>query len=166
MKNLRNGALLLLGLACSSAAWSQQALLLSLKAGQGADRVYSTRGATQLQVVEGARVILQRSRGRDYRLEAAERGWTWFQVQQVPAEETYIAVTPSIDGDRVALDVHYAGKDGDDTVSLTTSVVGELGEWIVLLGQDGAALERGGRRYSTAADGQRLAIKVERLPAR
>ena len=117
-----------------------------------------------MRTLDGGKVVLQRASGTDYRVVAGRRNWTWFQVEEVPAAETYIEVTPQVQGEQVTLSVVYTDRDGDDRVALNTSASGALGSWIVLLDNEPVATADGVKRYSSSAGGERLAVKVEKIP--
>lgn len=152
---------LLLSLFLSAAAQAQESLQLTFGQGQAGDRLYSSRAFPSLRAQAGSQVILQRSRGTDYRVEAAPYGRTWFQVQEVPAAETYIAVTAQTQGDQVTLEIRYSDRTADNAVSLATTVSGGLGEWIPLV-QPAAATN--GKRYNSSTAQKSLAIRVDRAP--
>ncbi|NND68739.1 MAG: hypothetical protein HKN19_14215, partial [Halioglobus sp.] len=99
----------------------------------------------------------------DYRVEAGQRSLTWFQVQQVPADASYIAVTPQLEGDNVTLVISLAEKTGDQFTSLDTTVGGKLGEWIELTGGRSSDTREGGRQYSSSSQPDQLAIRVDKV---
>tara|TARA_B100001540_G_scaffold315492_1_gene342881 strand:- start:2327 stop:2851 length:525 start_codon:yes stop_codon:yes gene_type:complete len=163
----RLAGLLLLLTCCTGAAAQAQApqpLLLTFGAGNSGVISSSTRQDTRMRGVDGAQVVLQRASGSDYKVVAGQRNWTWFQVEEVPATESYIAVTPRLQGDQVTLEVAYTHKDGNDRRALSTTASGPLGSWIVLLDDSPAPGSGGGKRYSSSAGSERLAVKVEKLP--
>jgi len=145
-------------------ASAQELLLLTLSQDghTNSAKSYGTKAPTTLTVLEGNKVILQNSSGKDYRLQASQSGWSWTQVQQVPREMTYIAVTPQLQGTTAQLEVEYSNVDGDNATSYTSTVKGELGEWIPLLQTSGNVQPDRGKRYSTQDGASQLSVRVER----
>jgi len=144
----------------SAGSNAQELLRISIGHGAGAGQLYSSSLPTSVTTLDGARVVLQRASGREYGIEAGHEGWSWFQVQQVPAQSSYIAVTPRLEGQEVSLDITIAEKTGEQFTSIGTSASGALGEWIELVGYRTA--DTGSRQYSSSAGRGQLAIKVEK----
>ena len=86
-----------------------------------------------LSVLEGQRVVLQKSRGVNYGLQTAPQSWSWTQVQQIAAAETSISVMATREGGNVSVEVDYYLREGDQSVSSSRTVQGVLGQWLPLL---------------------------------
>ena len=131
-------SILLVLLCCAAQTQAQALLYLTFAAGPPpSGKVYGTtteQTATTLSVVDGQQVVLQRKTGRDYRLQGAAQSWSWTQVQQVAANETYIAVTPHMHDGNVTVDVTYSNTQGDKSTAYSSTVSGELDSWIPLIG--------------------------------
>lgn len=149
-----------LSLGGANGTLAQELLLLSFSEGAPAAGSYSTREPITLSVTDGQEVMLARASGRDYQLEASDADWTWTQVQQLPRNSSSLKVTPQRRDQDVLLQISYVSKDGDDSLSYTSTVAGKLGEWIPLSSSQRPA-DSTGRRYSTAARANNLAVKVE-----
>ena len=121
------------------------------------------QAATTLSVVDGQRVVLQRTQGTDYRLEGGSQNWAWTQVQQGAANETTIAVTPRVHDGKVNVEVNYSKVQGDASTHYSSTVSGELGRWIALIGGASAANHRSTRVYSAGDSNQQLSLKVEQV---
>ncbi|NND66427.1 MAG: hypothetical protein HKN19_02460 [Halioglobus sp.] len=155
--------LLLITCAASADATAQELLRVTIGAGEGSSQRYSSRTPMSVTTVDAARVILRQASGTDYRVEAGQRSLTWFQVQQVPADASYIAVTPQVEGDNVTLVISLAEKNGAQFTSLDTTVGGKLGEWIELTGGPSSDARKGGRQYSSSSQPDQLAIRVDKV---
>ncbi|MEZ5569455.1 MAG: hypothetical protein R3E54_14115 [Halioglobus sp.] len=153
-------SVLWLGLATHNTQ-AQALLRLTFSEGIPAAHSYSTRAPLNLAVVDGEEVILERASGRDYRLEASNAAWAWTQVQQIPRDSSSLKLTPSRLANGVLLQVSYRAREGDEVIAYTSTVSGEMGEWIVLLGSERERSKDGGRRYATASGTPDLAVKVE-----
>lgn len=151
---------------CACAAHAQTLLHLTFAQGPPPNgKVYgiaAEQTATTLSVVNGHQVVLQRNTGRDYRLQSAVQSWTWTQVQQVAANETYIAVTPREDNGNVTVEITYSNKQGDKSTAYSSTVSGELGSWIALIGDTGTAHNKTTKVYTAGDLSQQLSLKVER----
>ena len=151
---------------CASAAQAQTLLHLTFAQGPPpSGKVYGIAAqhtATTLSVVNGQQAVLQRNTGRDYRLQGAVQSWTWTQVQQVAANETYIAVTPREHNGNVTVDITYSNKQGDKSTVYSSTVSGELGSWIALIGDAGQANNKTTKVYTAGDLSQQLSLKVER----
>ena len=127
-------------------------------------RVYGAsteQKTTTLSVMDGKQVVLQRKSGKDYQLQAAPGSWTWAQVQQVAANETYIAVTPRILGEKVTVEVAYSNTQGDKSMAYTSTVDGEIGNWIPLLNSADRSNAENVKVYTAGDLTQQLSLKVE-----
>lgn len=143
--------------------FSQELLQLSFAEGRSpASKVYGTVPVTTVSVSAGQQVVLQKSSGRDYRLQASEFGRAWTQVQQVPRNATAIAVTPRLSGTEVLLEVTYSNVEGDEALNYSSSIKGELDSWIPLYQSAAASETEGARHYSTAGQSSQLSVRVER----
>ncbi len=147
-----------------------QPLLLTFGPGQGGTQHYSSKPQTSVQTTDGATVVLQREHGTEYRLQAGEKTWTWFQIEEVPASESYLAVTPTLDGDTVTLEIDYRDRRGDTSTRFSSTLSGEVGSWITLMStgqpmQDGAAGST--RRYTagsqTYSSADPISVRVDRV---
>lgn len=156
--------MLLISCIAGTEATAQEFLRITLGEGGVSAQRYSSRAATSVTALDGARVVLKQVNGKDYAIKAGHHGRSWFQVQQVPANASYIAVTPHTAGTKVALEITIAEKAGDHLTSLETTASGTIGEWIELASHRPAAAGSGGKRYSSSGKQRLLAIKVERLP--
>lgn len=161
---LRHALLPLALCTATLAPLAQEPLRITVGAGTANAKRYDTSATTTVTTVDGASVVLKRSSGRDYSLEAGHHGWSWFQLQQVPEDESYIALTPRLQGQAVSLDITLSVKEGTRTTALETTASGSLGEWIVVLGGNSGDDGTGGRRYSSGGELQQLAVKIEKLP--
>ena len=157
-------AALLYTLLHASSLHAQESLQLTFGHGPDTGKLYSTRSFPSLRVQDGKQVILQRSSGTDYRLQASKHSLTWFQVQEVPAAETYIAVTPQVTDDQVTLEIKYSDSAAAEAVYYSSTVSGDLSKWIPLLHFAGAEPEAGGKQYSSSTSSEPLSIRVDRLP--
>lgn len=127
-------------------------------------RTISTRQPTFLTVQSGQTVTLQRTRGRDYRLNDSRGGWAVTSIEQVPAEATAVEITPALAGEEVTLAVSYRSHDAGGSVAFSTTVSGSLGEWLALLGGQPAVAADGGRSLRTGRAQESLSIRVDRAP--
>ena len=147
------------------AVHGQETLYLTFGQGQnGATKTYGTATISYppvLSVQEGQRVILQKSHGTDYRVEASSQGWSWAQVQQIAVAETSISVIPKRQGDSVSVEVNYYLREGDQSVSYSSTVQGRLGQWIPLLQPSTGNSVPGTKVYSAWDSNNMLALKVE-----
>lgn len=155
-------ALLLLGLLPAATLQAQETLQLTFGHGQQDSNRYTTRSYPRLHALDGTEVILQRSRGTDYRVQAGERGWTWFQVQQVPVADTYIAITPQVKDAGVTLQITYSDRTADEAVFFSSTVSGDFDEWLPLVHFAGAETGQGSKRYSSSTAAEPLSVKVQR----
>tara|TARA_R110002110_G_scaffold205066_7_gene417277 strand:- start:433775 stop:434269 length:495 start_codon:yes stop_codon:yes gene_type:complete len=121
---------------------------------------HTTEAQTTLTVKNGQQVILQRSSGRDYVLQAASPGWTWTQIQQRPEEELVMAITPTLKDENVEVQLNYSARDGDRATHYSSAVESKLGEWIHLTGSGPQQVS--GRSYSTSDTGEELWLQVDR----
>ncbi|GAB5452982.1 MAG: hypothetical protein Hals2KO_33100 [Halioglobus sp.] len=154
---------------CGFAA-GPEPLLLTFGPGHVGAQRYSSKPQTSVQTVDGARVVLQRERGTEYRLQAGEKTWTWFQIEEVPASESYLAVTPTLDGDTVTLEIDYRDRQGDTSTSFASTLSGEVGSWIMLMttGQPMQKSAAGSTRSYTAgsqtySSADSLSVRVDRV---
>jgi hypothetical protein len=158
-------SILLVLLCCGVQTQAQALLHLTFAAGPlPSGKVYGTTAAqtaTTLSVVDGQQVVLQRKTGRDYRLQGAAQSWSWTQVQQVSANEIYIAVTPRTHDGNVTVDVTYSNRQGDKSTAYSSTVRGELGSWIPLIGGSNTGNNRNTNVYSAGDLSQQLSLKVE-----
>lgn len=151
---------------CASAAQAQPLLHLTIAQGPppSGSKVYGNAAqqtATTLSVVDGQQVVLQRKTGRSYRLQGTQQSWSWTQVQQVAANETYIALTPRQSDGNVTVDITYSNTQGDNSTAYSSTVSGELGSWIVLIGDPAQASNKKTRVYTAGDLGEQLSLKVE-----
>jgi hypothetical protein len=163
--NISRSVLLLGLLYCGAQAQAQTMLHLTFAVGPPPNgKIYGTaaeQAATTLSVVDGGQVVLQRKTGRDYRLQGAEQNWSWTQVQQVSTNQTYIAVTPRTRDGSVTVDVAYSNTQGDKSTAYSSTVSGELGSWIPLIGGS-ITSKNGSTKVHSAGDiSQQLSLKVE-----
>lgn len=141
--------------------------MLYLTFGQGQDGAAKTYGTSTISyppvmsVLEGERVTLQKSHGTDYRMQASPQGWTWAQVQQVALAETSISVISRRQGEGVSVEVSYYLREGDQSVSYSSTVQGRLGEWIPLLQASADTSAPGSKVYAAGDSSNTLAVKVE-----
>lgn len=148
----------------SAATVAQEPLRITIgAASEGTAQRFGSRPATSVTTLDGARVILQRATGRDYMLEAGTYGWSWFQVEQVPAQASYISLTPRLEDQRVTLEFIFIERTGDDFISLESSASGPLDTWIVLAGEPPGDGGSGTRTYRSASSSEQLAVKVEKM---
>lgn len=158
-------SILLVLLCCAAQTQAQVLLHLTFAAGPPPNgKVYGTvaeQAATTLSVVDGERAVLQRKTGKDYRLLGAAQSWSWTQVQQVATNETYIAVTPHARDGNVTVDVTYSNTQGDKSTAYSSTVSGELGSWIPLIGGSNTSNNKGIKMYSAGDLSQQLSLKVE-----
>lgn len=127
-------------------------------------RVYgSTAAATlpTLSVVDGQRVTLQKFSGSDYRLQAAPLSRAATQVQEIARDATTVSVMPQLQGDAVTVEVSYHLREGTESVPYSSTVRGELGEWIPLL-QHAAPGADGSRTYVAGDVRDQLSVRVDR----
>jgi len=139
-----------------------ETLWITLGDSPSAARSYGSKPDTRITAAAGSEVVLQRASGRDYAIEAGVGGWSWFQVQQVPARESYVALTPTLEGDNVSVAIKIAERNGDTFNAIETTAGGKLGEWIVLLDDANSSSAPGSKTYSTRDRGKLLAILVEK----
>ena len=144
-----------------SEARAQDLLRLTFTSGPVSGTSYSTQAVTTLTTLDDRRVILARSAGTDYQTQSSRGFWSWTEVQQVPREATYLAITPTRQGDDVVLDIQFESRKGNDAIRYSSTVKGRLGQWIPLLQPSDHVDAAGDRHYSTATDRQRLAVLVE-----
>ena len=146
-------------------AQAQEVLRVTLAEGPlHSGRVYNSAAGAQtptLTVINGQQAIWQKSSGRDYQLQAAPHSWSWTQVQQVTQAETSIAVTPQREGDKVSVKVDYFVREGDQSVSYSSTVAGAVGEWIPLLQPTNDDSHSGSKVYRAGDLSQQLSLKVE-----
>ena len=154
-------SLILLYALCFSAS-AGETLWITLGDSPSAGRSYGSKPDTRITAAAGSEVVLQRASGRDYAIEAGVGGWSWFQVQQVPARESYVALTPTLEGDNVSVAIKIAERNGDTFNAIETTVGGKLGEWIVLVDNAAGATTAGSKVYGSKRPGQSLAIRVEK----
>lgn len=127
-------------------------------------RTFATREVTTLRVQSGQQVALQRTRGKDYLLQGTELGWALTSIEQVPAAATAIAMTPTVTGAEVTLEVDYRSYDAGGSTTYVTTVRGALDDWLTLFGttpQPDAAQDRS---YRTGKAREALSVRVERIP--
>ena len=151
---------------CASVAQAQPLLHLTIAQGPppSGNKVYGNveqQAATTLSVVDGQQVVLQRKTGRNYRLQGAQQSWAWTQIQQVAANETYIALTPRQSDGNVTVDITYSNTQGDNSTAYSSTVTGELGSWIVLIGDPGQGNSKKTKVYTAGDINQQLSLKVE-----
>ena len=139
-----------------------ETLRITLGDSPSAARSYGSQPDTRLTVDAGSRIVLQRSSGVDYAIEAGGDGWSWFQVQQLPAKESYVALTPTLVDNTVSIELKIADRSGDTFNAIETTVSGRLGEWIVLVDDAAGATSAGSKSYSSKRPGKSLAILVEK----
>jgi hypothetical protein len=160
-------SILLVLLCCAPQTQTQAQALLHLTLAAGpppSGKVYGATAeatATTVSVVDGQQVVLQRKTGRDYSLQGAAQSWSWTQVQQVAANETYIALTPRKRDGNVTVDVTYSNTQGDQSTAYSSTVSGKLGSWISLIGGSIAANNKNTKVYSAGDSSQQLSLKVE-----
>ncbi len=126
--------------------------------------MYSTTTASSLpslSVVDGQRVTVQKFSGQDYQLQAAPFARTPTQVQQIARDATTVSVLPTLEGDRVSMEVSYHVRVGDESVSYSSNVQGEIGQWIPLLGQS-EAVATDSRIYRAGDVQDHLSVRVDR----
>ena len=143
-------------------AHAGEPLWITLGDGPSAGRSYSSRADTRVVTEAGAEVILQRASGKDYTIEAGLGGWSWFQVQQIPAAESYVALTPTVQDDNVSVELKIADRNGAAFSAVETTASGRIGEWIVIVSDAASDAGRGGKTYSSKGRDRSLAILVER----
>ena len=125
--------------------------------------VISTKSADQLSLLvqSGSTISLAESSGRDYQVRAGG-GLHWTQVQQVPANQESVVMTPTVQADgsvSVALDI--VRKQGASLRQYSVTLVAVPGDWIQVLG---ASQRNGATSYSTRqVGGESLFLKVERF---
>jgi len=127
-------------------------------------RVYGTTTAATLptlSVVDGQRVTLQKFSGEDYQLQAAPLARAPTQIQQVARDATTVSVLPQLEDDRVTMEVSYHARVGDEFVSYSSTVQGELGQWIPLL-QQSARDTADSRVYAAGDVRDQLSVRVDR----
>ncbi|MFT7286175.1 MAG: rubrerythrin [Halieaceae bacterium] len=126
-------SVLLLG---ASVCATAQNLRLTLAAEPPGAGVYTTRvsDALSLTVAAGQRVSFARSEGRDYRLQSSG-GLFWAQVQEVPREAEFVAITPLLREDgsfEVTLEV--SRKSAGRQQSYSSELLATPGTWTQLFG--------------------------------
>jgi hypothetical protein len=151
---------------CAAAAQAQSLLHLTIAQGHppSGNKVYGNvaqQAATTLSVVNGQQVVLQRKTGSDYRLQGTQQSWAWTQIQQVAANETYIALTPRQRDGEVAVEIAYSNTQGDNSMAYSSTVSGELGSWIVLIGDPGRGNNKKSKIYTAGDLSQQLSLKIE-----
>ncbi|MES2353666.1 MAG: hypothetical protein V4568_04530 [Pseudomonadota bacterium] len=147
-------------------------------------RSYSTQGNTsdrvsqQLQVVEGGQAFINVGQSLPVPLHqvVVTPGGAIVSDSTVYRDiGTGFYAAPIVSGDRVTLEINpnrdtrgNAGPGSVNVQRLSTTVSGQLGEWIELGGTsaDQSGSESGVTRYSTrsASDKRRILLKVEELP--
>lgn len=102
---------------------------------------YSTRDARPeqqlVQVVTGSTTRLQRQSGVDYELRSSYLGLP--QGQQVAHDVEAFSVTPGVEGDMVIADLSVTKKRGSERFSFDTRLLGQIGEWLVVLPEQSAS---------------------------
>jgi hypothetical protein len=143
-------------------AHGQELLFLSFTTeNPGEGKMYSTAATHKISVAEGHQVLLQKSKGRDYRLSSPDYGWSPLQLEQIPTETTLILVTPQRQGDKLLLVVNYIASKRDDKLSYSGTVPGEIGQWIPLLQQTLGNAGAGSKIYTTDDPSKQLWVKVD-----
>lgn len=157
--------ILTIALCLASSAQSQTLLHLTFAQGPPpTGKVYgvsSGQTAITLSVVDSKQVILARQSGKNYQLQAMPGSWGWSQVQQVPANATYLAVTPQIIDEKVTVEVSYSNTEGENSISYTSTVTGDIGEWIPLLVSTSRSNTKNVKVYTAGDANQQLSLKVE-----
>ncbi len=150
------------GLHSLSQAQGQELLQLTFKQGPVlAGQSYGSKpGSPTMSVLNGQQLILKRSSGTDYQIQAS--GWSWGQVQQTPRNETSLVVSPTLDNEKVSIQVNYHRRDGDDSITYQGNVIGDIGKWIPLLSSSHDTATGTSRTYSAGSTLSRLSVKVER----
>lgn len=125
-----------------------QNLLLTLTTEPPQANVISTRSVDTQSVITapGNRVSFARSSGRDYQLEASG-GFFWTQVQEVPMESDFVALTPVAREDGYEVTVEISRKDGTRRQQYTSTILAQPGEWTQLFGP--LPSSGGGTTYGT-----------------
>jgi len=145
---------------------AQELLLLTFAQGKpGVGKVYGSEKvapAPTLTVVEGQEVLLQKSSGTDYQLQSSPHGWAWTQVQQVARDATSIAVTPRRQGEKVNLEVKYFSRERGESIAYTSTVNGDIGQWIPLMQAAGTTQSNSSKAYVAGNMANQLSIRVDR----
>lgn len=157
--------LVLLGYAAGTSA-SELVLTFSDKP-QPKGKVYGTTASPALPTVStlaGQTVVVRKERGRDFQLRAMPGTWSRFgtQVEQVARDVVHLAVTPTLEGNLVTLEIEYMRKEGDDTLNYQGSASGPLGQWIRLLADPASPNTASSKSYSAGSSSEQLSVKVER----
>lgn len=114
----------------------------------------------RLTVLDGATLKLTRYSGRDHQLQAGS-GWTWTQVQQVPANLASLVLTPTrVDEHTVAVAIELIDRNGDRGVHYQSTVSVPIDEWVSLYDNTNAQHPQP-KTYSTrASSADQLFIRV------
>jgi hypothetical protein len=164
--NISRSIITMVVLFCASVAQAQSLLHLTIAQGSppSGNKVYGNvaqQAATTLSVVDGQQVVLQRKTGSNYRLQGAQQSWAWTQIQQVAANESYIALTPRQRDGNVTVEITYSNTQGDNSLAYSSTVSGELGSWIVLIGDPSHGSDQKSKIYTAGDLSQQLSLKVE-----
>lgn len=148
MRTLLLGIVLTLLLPCGG--WAEN-LTLTL-ASQALDANILSTASSQsvsLTVQPGQTVSFARQSGRDYRLQAGG-GFYWTQVQELPRDAEFIAITALEQSDtQLELAVEVSHKQGTRLQQYSSTISAEFGEWVQLYGPAQNQIAASGTVYGT-----------------